>query len=171
MKLAYVTICTIMSASACYFYELNSFRWTVRLSLYVIILLNWWFFCILCFVNKIDFISSCNSLHQSEKQRKGWVRWGVDLLRNHLPPNFSEDFSMCHYFMQGLKKIEETFAQERKVVDDLLDIAKVFCIFNKWNASLVLSVCFLWKHTYTIWVTYEFFFSPIIFHPNLIYII
>jgi len=38
---------------------------------------------------------------------------------------------MCHDFMQGLKKIEEIFAQERKVVDDLLDIAKVFCIFNK----------------------------------------
>lgn len=96
---------------------------------------------ILCFANMIDFISSCNnSLHQSEKQRKGWVRWGVDLLRNHLLPNFSEDFSMCHDFMQGLKKIEEVFAQERKVVDDLLGIAKVFCIFSKWHASFVLSV-------------------------------
>jgi len=38
---------------------------------------------------------------------------------------------MCHDFMQGLKKIEEVFAQERKVVDDLLGIAKVFCIFSK----------------------------------------
>jgi len=45
--------------------------------------------------------------------------------------NFSEDFSMCHDFKQQLKKIEESFAQEWKVVDDLLGIAKVFCTFNK----------------------------------------
>ncbi|KAG5001575.1 hypothetical protein JHK87_022647 [Glycine soja] len=30
------------------------------------------------------------------------------------------DFSMCHDFKQQLKKIEESFAQEWKVVDDLL---------------------------------------------------
>lgn len=107
------------------------------------LVISFFILCFVSFVNKIDFISSCNSLQQSEKQRKGWVRWGVDLLRNHLLPSFSEDFSMCHDFMQGLKKIEEIFAQERKVVDDLLDIAKVFCIFNKWNASLVLSVCYI----------------------------
>lgn len=49
--------------------------------------------------------------------------------REHLISNFS-DFTTCDDVMQGLKKIEEIFAQERKVVDDLLDIAKVFCILN-----------------------------------------
>lgn len=43
--------------------------------------------------------------------------------------------------MQGLKKIEEIFAQERKVVDDLLDIAKVFCILNLWNPMSAVFMC------------------------------
>lgn len=120
------------------FLKLNSFRWTVPISLYVIILLNWWV--LFCFLLMIGFISFCNSLHQSEKQRKGWMRWGASLFRKHLLSNFSEYFIMCHDFMQGLKKIEEIFAQERKVVDDLLGIAKVFCTFNKWNPSLVVCV-------------------------------
>lgn len=37
---------------------------------------------------------------------------------------FCEDFSLLDW-LQGIKKVEDIFAQEGKVVDELLDVAKV----------------------------------------------
>lgn len=91
------------------------------------------------FLNMIDNLSLCNSLRQSEKQRKDWLRWAAYFLRGYLFFNFS-DFPICNDVMQGFKKIEEIFAQERKVVDDLLNIAKVIFIFNTWHE---IRVCFV----------------------------
>ena len=45
--------------------------------------------------------------------------------------------------MQGLKKIEEIFARERKVVDDLLGIAKVFCISALYISTLILDMVYI----------------------------
>jgi len=45
-------------------------------------------------------------------------------VKEYLVSNFC-DFTIYFDVMQGLKIIEESFGQERKVVDDLLNIAKV----------------------------------------------
>jgi len=47
-------------------------------------------------------------------------------VKEYLVSNFC-DFTIYVDVMQGLKIIEESFGQERKVVDDLLNIAKVIC--------------------------------------------
>lgn len=47
-------------------------------------------------------------------------------MKEYLLFNFS-DFTIYLGVMQGLKIIEENFGQNRNVVDDLLNIAKVIC--------------------------------------------
>lgn len=47
-------------------------------------------------------------------------------MKEYLVFNFS-DFTIYVGVMQGLKIIEESFGQDRNVVDDLLNIAKVIC--------------------------------------------
>lgn len=61
-------------------------------------------------------------------------------MKEYLVSNFC-DFTIYVDVMQGLKIIEESFGQERKVVDDLLNIAKVIC-FPTSEILIDLSICF-----------------------------
>lgn len=82
--------------------------------------------------------------------------------------------------MQGLKIIEESFGQERKVVDDLLNIAKVICFPTSEiliGLSVYLFIFFLFTHALSViyislclirWsVNLNFFFSFNYLPPEL----